>query len=484
MSGIKLGYDLNLEQSQKLTMTPELIQAIKILQLNAQDLEIYVMDQLQSNPVLEPAAHDDPERDANNDEFGAHDEHRETVAEKAEKAAEEREALQDRMDDYCYDDVSYNHKNSVSKEEKFTFEHFATAKTTLRDHLMEQLYCVRMSDSCQKVCKYIIESLDDNGYFTLSDEEIIGTLKISEKTYNKAIDVIQSFEPNGVGARSLQECLIIQLKAMDKYDDLTEHIIQEHLENLASNRLQQIAKSTGESTKRIQEIADVIKCLEPKPGRQFAVSNETEFIIPDVIVEKGQDGYIVSVNDSGVPKLSINSYYRRMMRQDKNDEKLSKYLTEKYNAANWLVKSIEQRKNTIYNVALSVVEHQKEFLDKGEMYLKPMNLREIAEDVGIHESTVSRSINGKYMQTPRGVFPIKYFFASGVSGYGEGGVSSKSVKTMIKELIQSEDTSSPYSDQTIVGILKDKGVEISRRTVAKYRDELQIPSSSRRRRYK
>ena len=234
---------------------------------------------------------------------------------------------------------------------------------------------------------------------------------------------------------------------------------------------------------QVQEAADLIRTLEPKPGRQFASEMETRYVIPDVIVEKINGEYVVIINDSSTPRLTISSYYRGLLGQADQDKQLADYLSERVSSANWLIKSIEQRKQTIYNVVSAVVNYQRDFFDKGSKYLKTLTLRDIAEELGIHESTVSRSISGKYLQCPRGVFEIKYFFSAGVSDQVGEGVSSNSIKEFIKEIVEGEDRHRPYSDQAMVKILKSKGFNISRRTVAKYRDELGILSSSKRKRY-
>lgn len=233
----------------------------------------------------------------------------------------------------------------------------------------------------------------------------------------------------------------------------------------------------------VQEISDLIRSLEPKPGRQFASQATTRYIVPDVIVEKVNSEYVVTINESSTPRLMVSSYYEKVLRESHNDPNLTKFLSGRLNSAIWLIKSIEQRKQTIYNVVSAVVKFQQDFFDKGPKFLKTLTLKQIAEEVGIHESTVSRSINGKYMQSPRGVFEIKYFFTSGVSGNQGEGISSQSIKTFIKEIVSGEDPKCPYSDQDMVKLLNDRGIDISRRTVAKYRDELNILSSSKRKRY-
>ena len=255
------------------------------------------------------------------------------------------------------------------------------------------------------------------------------------------------------------------------------------LEDLAENRISQIAKTLGIRNQDVQAIADKIRSLEPKPGRLYDSDENIKYIVPDVFVEKIDGEYVVTTNDTSMPRLMVSSYYNKLSAEAANDEELNKYLNNRFNAAVWLIKSIEQRKQTIYNVATAIVRYQQDFFDYGEKHLKPLTLKQIAEEIGIHESTVSRSINGKYMQSPRGVFELKYFFTSGVASGDGTGVSSNSVKSFIKEIIDGEDPKKPYSDQEMADILKAKGIDISRRTVAKYREGMHILSSSKRRRF-
>ena len=465
---MKLGYDLTIEQQQKLVMTPELIQAIQILQFNTQELETYVEEQLLVNPVLEQAQPSVQEQ-----------------TEVSEPETDDDFDWKEYVKDRQYDDVSYgqwNDKNGDDKENNYE-QYVSSSDVTLPEHLMFQLQFAAPKKDCRKIGKYIIESLDENGYMTSSVEEIAAAIGTSEEKILKVLHLIHTFDPMGVGAKDLAECLIIQLRQKKQLTEVLERVINEHLEDLANNRLSVIAKDMGMSAKDVQDMCDIIRTLEPKPGRGFAAQADNRYIIPDVLVERIDDEYVVTINESSSPKLMVSSYYQNLLKEADKDEGLNKYLTERVNAAFWLIKSIEQRKQTIYNVVTSVVKHQKEFLDKGSKYMKTLTLKDIAEEVGIHESTVSRSINGKYLQCPRGVFEIKYFFSAGVSGDEGEGISSNSIKEFIKEIVESEDPKVPYSDQTMVEMLKDKGINISRRTVAKYRDELNILSSSKRRRY-
>ena len=482
MNDIRLGFDLTIEQTQKLVMTPELIQAIQILQFNTQELNAYVQEQLLVNPVLEQDQQSGKPEDAAVEASGI-----ERSSIKREEG--EREKLDEELDwkeyirNRSYGDTSYRSYREKDEERPDVFERYITNEVTLPEHLMFQYQFATVNKSCRRVGKYIIESLDENGYMTSSVDEISRAMGVTEEKVCEALDIIHGFDPAGVGARDLSECLRLQLESRNQLTPQMDQIISDHLEDIANNRLSAVAKDMGITVLQVQEAADVIRTLEPKPGRQFASGMETKYVIPDVIVEKIDDEYVVIVNDNSTPHLTISSYYRNLLGQAEKDRQLADYLSERVSAASWLIKSIEQRKQTIFNVVSAVVNYQRDFFDKGSKYLRTLTLKDIAEELGIHESTVSRSINGKYLQCPRGVFEIKYFFSAGVSDQVGEGVSSNSIKEFIKEIVEGEDRHRPFSDQTIVGILEDKGFRISRRTVAKYRDELGILSSSKRKRY-
>lgn len=486
---MRLGYDLTIEQSQKLVMTPELIQAIQILQFNTQELENFVEEQLLTNPILEAASMSNPE-EASSESSSVDREDQSIISSvddnenKDFRKKEEEFDWAEHFKEREYDDISYKQWEYDNDEKsEYSYEQFVSSEITLSEHLMFQLQFAPVKRSCRQVGRYIIESLDENGYMTLTINEIATALGISEEQVIKVLDIIQGFDPAGVGARDLKECLIIQLANQGNQDHAIREVINHHLEDIAANRLNHIAKTVGISVSEVQEISDIIKGLEPKPGRQFSSGSETRYIIPDVTVEKINGEYVVSVNESSTPKLTVSSYYQKMLINSDKESNISKFLTGRLNSALWLIKSIEQRKQTIYNVVSAVVKYQIDFFELGPKYLKTLTLKQIADEVGIHESTVSRSINGKYMQSPRGVFEIKYFFTSGVSGSTGEGIASESIKTFIKELVDNEDPKAPLSDQAMVEMLSKRGIDISRRTVAKYRDEMNVPSSSKRKRY-
>lgn len=448
---MKLGYDLTIEQTQKLALTPELIQAIQILQFSNQELDSYVQEQVLINPVIETAG---------------------------EKPAEEFELPDpERVTD------SYRGEYRREEKQQYPYEQHAANDVTLVEHLMFQLQFAPLCEAKRKTGKYIIESLDDNGYLTQSRQELAAGLGLEPGEIEKVLDVIHTFDPAGVGAEDLSECLIVQLAAQDRLTELKQRVISDFLEDMASNRLAVIAKKLGADTEQIQKIADEIRTLDPKPGRAFASQDETRYITPDVFVEKEDGEYHVIINEGSVPHLMVSSYYRQVLRESANDRNLAEYLNDRINTANWLIKSIEQRKQTIYNVVSAVVRYQRDFFEYGPKHIKPMTLKQIAEEVGIHESTVSRSINGKYMQSPRGVFEIREFFTSGVSAGSGEGMSSKAVKSIIRDMVEKENPKKPCSDQYMADRMQEDGINISRRTVAKYREEMGIPSSQKRKRY-
>lgn len=458
---MKLGYDLALEQTQKLVMTPELRQAIQLLQFTSQELNEYLEKQIEENPLLE--LENTAEDYENIDDF-----------------ANKKEEIDWKEYIGKEDDISY--RPQVDKNVKeYSFENFISYSPSLRDNLFFQLNVLEISQEDKKIGEILIESIDENGYLMTSVEQVAMDLNIDSERIENVLFLIQGFEPLGVGARSLKECLLIQIREDENRHPEAEKVVEYYLEDVAYNRLSKIAKELNMDIEEVQNICDYIKTLEPKPGRSFSDGNQVKYITPDATIEYIDGEYIIILNDVTGPRLNINNFYKELMRKGK-DEKATEYLTEKLNSAMWIIKSIEQRRMTIYKVVESILKFQKDFFEIGERGLKPLTLNEVAEDIQMHESTVSRATNGKYVQTPRGLYELKFFFSSGLTTSG-GEMSSTSIKSMIKDLIEQENPKKPYSDQKISDILKAKGINISRRTVAKYRDELEIPSSTARRRY-
>ena len=464
---LKLGYDLTIEQSQKLVMTPELIQAIKILQFNTQELDSYVQEEILVNPVLEK-------------EEGSQE-----VEKDPPPPGEDADPIdwKEHIREQAYEGDQIRGWSEKREDSGDLYERYVSDDMTLVDHLMFQLQFMARCDEIHDIGRYIIESLDENGYMTSTVEEIAQALGTSEGKVRVALEIIRKMDPAGVGASDIRECLLIQVRGLDIDSPMLEQMITDHLDDLGANRIGAIAKSMGTSVEEVQQMADTIRALEPKPGRQFAGGSDTRYIIPDVVLEKNEDGFSINISETSAPRLRVSSYYKDLLGRAESDEQLAGYLSDRVNSAMWLIRSIEQRKQTIYNVAEAIVEHQKEFFEKGSKYMKTLTLKDIAEELGIHESTVSRSINGKYLQCCHGIFELRYFFSAGVSDTSGQGISSSSVKEFIREIVDGEDPRKPYSDQAIVGLLSEKGLNISRRTVAKYRDDLQILSSSKRRRY-
>ncbi|MDO5491132.1 MAG: RNA polymerase factor sigma-54 [Bacillota bacterium] len=461
---LKLGYDLTIEQTQKLVMTPELIQAIRILQFNTQELNAFVQEELLANPVLDREM---PEE------------------EPALRTREEEEPLdwKEHIRNSAYDDISYRQWTEKKEPEPDLYERYVSDSDTLPEHLLFQLQFMAPGEELSYIGRYIIESLDENGYMTLTVPEIAEAASAKEYRVKQAVEIIQKMDPAGVGASDLPECLLIQLRNVDLLTPPLETMVREHLSDLADNRLGVIAKAMGITPEEVQQMGDVIRTLEPKPGRQFASGGETRYIIPDVIVEKAEDSYSIEINAASTPRLKVSPYYRNLLQQADEDKQLSDYLSDRVNSALWLIRSIDQRKRTIYHVAEAIVDFQRDFFDRGGKYMRTLTLRDVAERIGVHESTVSRSINGKYLQCCQGIFELKHFFSAGVTGGQGEGVSSRSIKEYIREIVDCEDPKKPCSDQAMVSMLAEKGFTISRRTVAKYRDELGILSSSKRKRY-
>jgi RNA polymerase sigma-54 factor len=460
-------------------MTPELIQAIQILQFNTQELEKYVEEQLLANPILEKG-----ERDEAADYGKAEKEAAEPkVEEPADEPADREIDWAEHFRDSEYDDISYQQWRSGGEKNEYSYEQFVSADVTLTDHLLFQLNLLELRPACCSVARYLIEALDENGYLTVSVDEVARLFNLPLDRVEHALKIVQGFEPVGVGARDLAECLRIQMRTYGIDTPQAFQVIDQHLEDIADNRLGAIARAVGLTVREVQEISDIIRSLEPKPGRQYSSCGENRYIVPDVTVDWVDDEFIITVNDSTAPRLTLSPYYQKLLIEADKESNISKFLTGRLNSAMWLIKSIEQRRQTIHNVVKAVVHYQEEFFEKGQKFLKPLTLKQIADEVGVHESTVSRSVNGKYMQTPRGLFEIKYFFTSGVAAFDGSGIASESIKTIMRELIEAEDPREPYSDQALVNIMAKQGISISRRTIAKYRDEMHLPASSKRRRF-
>ncbi|MEW6275690.1 MAG: RNA polymerase factor sigma-54 [Bacillota bacterium] len=467
---MRVSYGLNVEQVQKLVMTPELRQAITVLQLPALELGLYIEQQLQENPFLE--LRDDEMEHSFGEELPA------------TGAAEGKREYDIDWEEYFQDssDLGFVKLAGEKNQQTYTYENIASHSPTLAEHLIFQLHLVTSAERIRSIGEYLIGNIDEQGYLRISLEEAAARLGVDLAEVEKTLKLIHTFDPAGVGARSLQECLLIQVEQLGIKDDLLVKIIQDHLEDLAKGKLGRMSQQLGVSPQEIQRIADIIKTLEPKPGRRFSASDEVRHVVPDVVLEKAGNDYIIIINDATLPRITINSTYRMVLNQE-SDLETKAFVENKLNAAAWLIRSIEQRRLTLYKVASCLVELQRDFLDRGIKYLKPLNLKKVAEMVGLHESTVSRATANKYIQTPQGVFEMKYFFSSGLAGENGKETSAESIKKMLDELIASENPKAPLNDEKIAEHFRKQGIKISRRTIAKYRNELGIPPIRQRIRY-
>ena len=473
--------------TQQLVMTPQLRQAIKILQVSRAELETLIDQELIENPVLEENLEDKaPEGDYEVPTVDG----LETPAEAATDGPAEVEQASN-IDQIDWKEFAENYSNDShgatgagssndDDDRRQALENIMVKRTLLPDHLMWQLRLSDLDEADKEIGVLIIGSLDQDGYLTLASDEVAFLANVWPDTtrVDAVLARIQQFDPPGVAARSLPECLLIQLFQLGCADDsLASRIVRDHLNLLESRRFDRMARELGVPVEQIAEATKVISMLEPKPGRDFS-DGETRYVTPDVHVHKVGEEWIVTLNEDGLPRLRVSSFYRQMLGQGASEAR--GYIQEKMRAAAWLIKSIHQRQRTLYMVTSSIVRFQQEFLEKGVAHLRPLVLKDVANDIGMHESTVSRATAGKYVHTAQGTFELKYFFTSSLrSGHGES-VSAESVKDKIRHIIAAEDAKKPYSDQHIAEMLAKEPIDIARRTVAKYRELMGILPSSKR----
>src|SRR5437763_6650229 len=463
---------LSLRQSQRVVMTPLLQQAIQLLQLSTLELQEVVQNELLENPLLEemqPGTAEQPDgTDAPPDVPTA------PPAEPLSSDAAPTPTTERQTDDLPFDLTAvifddHEERSLVAQEDRedMPFENIVRSVSSLTDHLDEQLRYASDEPLARRIGTEIIGNLDEDGYLRASDEEIAQRCQTTVEEVRKVVAIVQAFDPPGVAARSIQECLLIQLKADPNPDPVSVEIVEEHFEDLSRRRYPDIARALKLPLDRIMESVEEIMGLEPKPGRRFG-GNDSRYIVPDVVVHKMGSEYVVVLNEDGIPRLRVNSLYRSLLRNSGDDARA--YVEQKLRSAMWLIKSVDQRQRTLRKVSQSIVKFQKEFLDKGLPYLRPLSLRDVGEDIGMHESTISRVSTNKYVETAQGLFEVKLFFHSGIaSGDGEM-VSSVSVKKMIQDLLASEDATKPLSDQEVDGILKGRGLTLDRRTGAEARE--------------
>ncbi|WP_068620173.1 RNA polymerase factor sigma-54 [Paenibacillus tuaregi] len=436
-------FSLKQEQKLKLTMTPELRQAIQILQYSSEELISYLREQTNENPVI------------------------------------------DLQEYYIYiDGESWGNLKPKRANTKEMLDWVAKPSNTLYEHLKSQLGLVCGLTCIQrKTALYLIGNLDEKGYLATDPLEVAGLIGVNLAEVLAMLALVQSFEPAGIAARNLEECILLQLQRSGTVDELAIAMAQRHLADLAANRLQRIADALGADISEVQQISDRIRRLNPFPGAAFT-QDEYRYIIADITVERSSSGeYRVRLSDIGSPQVSVNPYYRQMLQALPKQEEARQFIHAKYSNACWLIKSLEQRRQTLTRVAEAIVAMQHDFFDGGIHGLKPLTQKEIAESTGLHESTISRAVNNKYMQTPRGLFELKYFFTSALATANGETSSSESAKKRIRQVIDEEDKRKPLADQTIAEMLAKEGLEISRRTVAKYREEMRYLSSAKRKRF-
>ena len=475
--------ELNLKQTQKLVMTPQLQQAIKMLQLSTIELQNTIEQELMENPALEV------DEEKNQTEISLENSEIPKVDDQESNDPEEMG-----FDDNEYFEEYFIEKNAqIGKSEdnedtKRKFLEGAVARDeTLQEYLISQLSMIEADEDLKEIANILISYIDSMGYLSLSIDELSDELNIPKNKLEEALKLIQSLDPSGVGARDIKECLLIQIENLvenlnedSNIVSLAKRIIEESLNDLKLHKIEEIARKFKVSVAEVEQAVEIIGKLEPYPGRQF-YTGDINYIIPDIIVEKREGNWEVITNDIAIPRLRINRYYESLLRNKNTDKRTRDFIAEKVQRAKNFINSIQQRESTLVRVMRAILEEQREFFDKGPKYLKPLTLKDIARRLDLHESTISRVTSSKYVQTPFGIFRLKYFFSNQIKSSNQERYSSRSIKEMIKEIIEEYEGDSHLSDQKIADILAKRGIKIARRTVAKYRKELNIlPSNLRR----
>jgi RNA polymerase sigma-54 factor len=494
------GLSLSHRLTQSLVLAPQLQQSLALLQAPTLELKALVEQELQQNPVLEEVIGEEMEVREKGEREGdeapdSHDPTEPPADVTFDPATEKPEPADDfqaefdklvQMDQEWRDHFAQTNlpmRASAEDEEKrqFMFDSLV-AGTSLSEILIEQVRESSLTDADRPVAELLIGNIDDFGYLKTSVEEITGSTGVPGELILKVLKVIQTFDPAGVGATDLRECLLLQLERAGETDSLEYRIVRDHMEALGKRRIPEIARGTGHSVEEVQASLARIARLEPRPGRAFLPNND-QYVTPEVFVVRNGDDFTVTTNNEHIPHLRISNVYKDLMSGGQNDAEVKNYIREKIRAGKFLIKSLHQRQATILNIGREIVKRQREFMDKGVAHLKPLTMVQVAEVVGVHETTVSRGVSGKYMETPQGIFEMKYFFTAGLQTDSGAGVSNTSVKDMISDIFKAENAAKPLSDQEVVAMLKAKGIVIARRTVAKYRTELNILPSNLRKVY-
>ena len=470
---------LNLRVAQKQILTPGLVQMVSVLALNRLELREMINQEIMANPVLD---------EVNEDQNTSENYTDETFLKAETEKVPEGEASNP-FDEFDfgsfftkYLDTGVERAASSESEEieRPSFDKFLSSPSSLADHLTWQLSMSICSETVRKIAESIIGNLDENGYLTATLEEIAQSGEFSADDVEEALTMVQEFDPPGVAARELTECLLLQLKIVDPQNTLAQQIISEHLKLLQNNQLKEVARALNRPVELVKRAVDVIKKLDPKPGLRYN-KTEARLVEPDVQFRKVDGEWQAIMNDDDLPQLRLNATYRRLLSRDAADRDVRNYVKERFTAAIQLMKNIEQRKHTIQRVCQSILRRQGDFLDFGADHLRPMMIKEVAEEVGVHPSTVSRAVANKYVHTTQGVFELRYFFSESVNGPQGAEMSLLSLKRRVKKMIEEEDATQPLTDEQITKKLSDEGIQVTRRTVAKYREDLRIPSTHRRR---
>jgi RNA polymerase sigma-54 factor len=471
-----------LKLTQQLIMTPQLQMAIKLLQLSRLELLNTIRKELEENPTLEEEAHEvsaEESLDGQPDKASADSSSTEEVTIKENI----------REDDIDWNNYINEYSSSgrthfeAERKESPDFESFIAHKESLRDHLLWQFLMTSPTQEEEKIGSLIVGNLNEDGYLDASLENLAAMSGSEPDKIEQVLTLMQTFDPTGVCARDLRECLLIQARYYDLDDTIVIKIIENHLNHLENKNYRAIAKSLKIGIEDVITAVKVIKSLEPRPGREFA-EEEAQYINPDVFVYKLENEFVILVNDDGMPRLHVNNFYKNAFKEGGTfSDDAKEYIQEKMRSATWLIRSIHQRQKTIYKVMESILKFQRNFFDKGIAYLKPMVLRDVAEDIGMHESTISRVTTNKYVHTPRGIFELKYFFNSSIQRVQGDAIASASVQEKIRQIIESEDPKKPYSDDKISKLLKESNISIARRTVAKYREMMRVLPSNKRKEF-
>ncbi len=484
MSGPGLNQSFQQRQTQQLMLAPQMRQSLKILQVAALDLRQTIQEELQANPALEEMPMDDVSLEksatSGDENAGANDDPREEMDFSKDQQMLDRIGQDWR--DHMSDTGGVRQTTSEEDERRQHFYDSLTTETSLQQHLMQQAELAGVAPAILEALRYLIGSLDDRGYLTSTLSDLALLTSLSLETMQEAAKVLKSFEPAGIGAENLGECLLIQLNHQGRGKSVAARIVRDHFELLVRRRIPDLSRKMGLAPEIIQEAIEIIGTLDPAPGRRFA-DDSNRVVVPDVTVEKDNGEWQIILNQDYIPRLRLSGTYKDLIAKGKLSKQESDYLREKLRSGKFIINAIEQRQRTIERITREILKHQSEFFAEGVSKLKPLTMTQIADIIGVHETTVSRALANKYIKTPHGVFEMKFFFTSGYQSEAGASVANTSVKEMIADIIAGEDPGQPRSDQEIVGLLQEKGLKIARRTVAKYREELGLLPSNLRRRY-